>query len=110
MSEPVKFGNGVPAPRPDWCPGAQIRGPRDMLAGLERNGVAFGTVYKTNSGLSESRVRCGKPCHVQILEDRSEDPREPVRRREVRLGLCDSCTQLEAYVRRARAELAGKQR
>lgn len=108
MSEPRRFGDGEIGARPEWCGGALVRGPGDLLRGLERNGVVFTRVAKADAGKLEGRVRCEALAHTQVIDEQPEDPREAPRRREVRLGLCDSCSRLEAYVRRTLKETAGR--
>lgn len=107
----LDFGLGPAAPttapgaRPDSCAGAFVRVSPDEKRDLERSGVVFlASFERTVDGESgtkyECRVRCDKPIEVRRIESANPDPNAPPDVREVPMGLCESCSRLESYVRR----------
>lgn len=90
--------------RPSYCGGGLVVLTAEEKRDLERTGVVFAKVTKFTEHRYDCRVRCDREIEVRRVVEQHPDPKEPPNERHIAMGLCSSCSSLEEWLRRRRAE------
>ncbi len=110
MSGPVNpFGGAFPSlGRPESCCGAYLRLTRDEARDFERRGTKLSSPLSPDGTYRDYRVLCDSEAETRKLVENHPDPKKQPHVRDIRYGLCSSCSSAESWLRRKRTELAKK--